>query len=294
MTRPVLSVVLTVLALSPALTARQQPSADQLLEAGRTYLAWYLPRLSGTLLDERYAILEVAGGRMQVPNRIASDIILLNLNGTAMALRDAYSISGAKIREAAPRFPELLAEVTQARWDRALSYDRDSQQHFFAETVMRLNDPLLVLKFVSPADRSKFTYTVDGRRKLNGVETVGLRFAEVRGDGIRYVLDTRGNASASGRFWMDPTTGAIHQTEFWADSKTEVARVTVTYAPDTRLNLLLPAKSVEAYEERPLPGGPRDMGKGAGSSRGGFHKFEANVTYANPRHSPIDLAKARD
>lgn len=293
MIKPVLPAVLSLLTLA-APPAPQQPTADALRQAGQDYLASYLPRLSGTLLDERYLILEVAGGRMQMPNRVGSDILLLNLNGTAMALRDAYVISGAKIREPGPRLLELLAEVTQARWDLALAYDRDSQLHFMAETVMRLNDPLLILRFMSPADPAKFKYTVDGRKKINGIETVGLRFEEIRGDDIKYVLDTRGNASVSGRFWMDPATGAIHQTDFSADSKTEVARVTVVYAPDTRLNLLLPAKTVESYEERPLPGGPRDMGKGAGSSRGGFHRFEANATYSNPRHSPIDLAKARD
>jgi hypothetical protein len=293
MTKPVLPVVLSLLTLAAPPHA-QQPTADALREAGHSYLASYLPRLSGTLLDERYLILEVAGGRMQMPNRLGSDIILLNFNGTAMAVRDAYAISGAKIREAAPRLPELLAEVTQARWDQALAYDRDSQLHFMAETVMRLNDPMIVLRFMSPADPSKFKYSVEGKKKLNGIETVGLRFDEIRGDGIKYALDTRGNASVSGRFWMDPATGAIHQTDFSADSKTEVARVTVVYAPDTRLNLLLPSKTVESYEERPLPGGPRDMGKGAGSSRGGFQRFEATATYSNPRHSPIDLSKARD
>ena len=292
MTKSVLTAVLAASALATP-PAQQLPSADDLRAAGRSYLSAYLPRVSGTLLDERYIILEVAGGRMQMPNRVGSDLMLLNFNGTAMALRDAYVISGAKIREAAPRLPELLSEPTQARWDLALDYDRESQQHFFAETVMRLNDPMLVLRFMSPADPSKFTYTVDGGKKLNGVDTVGLRFSEIRGDDIKYVLDTRGNASVSGRFWMDPATGAIHQTDFSADSKTEVARITVTYAPAPKLDLLLPSKTVESYEERPLPGGPRDMGKGAGSSRGGFHKFEANATYSNPRYSPVDLNKAR-
>jgi len=276
-------------------SAAQGPSAEELLAAGRSYLATYLPRVSGTLLDERYTVMDVAGGRMQIPERIGSDIILLNFNGTAMALRDAYAVGGAKTREAGPRLSELLSEPTQARWDLALTYDDESKRHFLAETIMRLNDHMLALRFMSPPAPSAFQYTVDGRQKLNGVETIGLRFAEARGIDVKYVLDTRGNAAVSGRFWIDPATGAVHKTELWADSKTEVARVTVSYAPDPRLELLLPSKTVETYEERPLPGGPREMGKGAGanSSRGGFHRFEANATYSNPRYSPVDLGKAR-
>ena len=284
--------VLAATALAAGVSAWQQPSVDDLLKAGRSYLASYLPRVSGVLLDERYTILEVSGGRMQVPNRVSSDILLLNLNGTAMSLRDAYAISGAKIREAEPRIQKLLGEVTQSRWDQALAYNDDTQKHFLAESVARLNDPLLILRFMSPDDPAKFTYRVEGSKKLNGVETVGLRFTEIRRDGIKYVLDTRGNASVSGRFWIDPATGAIHQTDFSADSKTENARVTVVYAPVLPLNLLLPSKTIETYEERPVQGGPVPMRQG--STRGGYLKFEANAIYSNPRYSPIDLSRTRN
>jgi hypothetical protein len=237
--------------------------------------------------------MEVSTGRMQTPNRINSDLILLNVNGTAVSLRDAYAISGAKIREAQPRIPALLAEPTQAKWDQALALTRESQKHFLAETVVRLNDPLLALRFIAPADPSKFTYTIEGKKKINGVETIGLRFQEIRGEHTKYVLGTRGNASVSGRFWIDPATGAIHQTEFSADSKIENARVTTTYAPAQGLDFLVPTRTVETYEERPVQGGPSAMGAATVTGQG-LVKFEANAAYSNPRYSPIDLSRARD
>lgn len=274
------------IALGPSLSARQQPSVDDLLKAGRTYLESYAPGVSGAVLDERYTLTFVAGGRMETPNRINSDLVFVNVGGTLVALRDAYSIGGAKIREAKPRIPELLAEPTQAKWDQAQAFARESLKYFLAESVVRFNDPVLALRFLKPADPSKFTYTVDGKKKVNGVETIGLRFSENRSDGTKYVLATRGNAAASGRFWIDPATGVIHSTELSIDSKTENTRVSVTYAPAQGLQFLLPSKTVETYEERD------DSGSGLGNT-GASRKFEANATYGNPRYSPIDFTKAR-
>jgi hypothetical protein len=291
-TRIAVCVVLTAAVVSPGLAAEQQPSVEDLLKAVRAYAASYVTRVSGTVLDERYTLMEVSTGRMQTPNRISSDLVLINLNGTAVSLRDAYAISGAKIREAQPRIPALLAEPTQVKWDQAVALTRESQKYFLAETVVRLNDPLLALRFVAPADPSKFTYSIEGKKKINGVETVGLRFQEIRGEHTKYVLGTRGNAAVSGRFWVDPATGAIHQTDFSADSKIENARVTTTYAPAQGLDFLVPSKTVETYEERAVQGGPSTMG--ATVTGQGLVKFEANAAYSNPRYSPIDLSKTRD
>ena len=276
-----------VVAFGPSLQAGQQPSADDLLRAARGYLQSYAPKVSGVVLDERYTLTLLAGGRMETPNRINSDLVLINVGGTLVSLRDAYSVGGAKIREPQPRIPALLAEPTQAKWEQAQALARASFKHFLAESVVRFNDPVLALRFLKPADPSRFTYSVEGKKKLNGVETIGVRFSENRSEGTRYVLNTRGNASASGRFWVDPATGVIHQTDLSVDSKIEASRVTVSYAPASGFDVLLPSKTVETYEER------EGTGDGIGSS-GAMMKLEANASYVNPRHMPIDFSKGRD
>ena len=281
------AVFAVVAALPPSLAAMQQPSADDLLKAARAYLASYAPKVSGAVLDERYTLTLLAGGRMETPNRISSDLVLINVGGTLVSLRDAYSVGGAKIREPQPRIPALLAEPTQAKWEQVQAIARESFKHFLAESVVRFNDPMLALRFVTLADTSKFTYSIEGKKKLNGVETIGVRFSENRSEGTKYVLNTRGNASVSGRFWIDPATGAIHQTDISIDSKIEASRVTVSYAPAKGFDVLLPSKTVETYEER------EGTGDGIGSS-GAMIKLEANASYVNPRHMPIDLSKGRD
>lgn len=271
-------------ALAPGLTAAQDPAVDAVHKAGRTYVDAYKQRLMAVVLDERYTIIDASTGQMGVPTRVNSDLVLINNGGTAMALRDAYAINGAKIREAQPRLPALLADPTPANADLIRAYTRESQRHFLAEIVVRLNDPLLALRFMSPEDPSKFTYSIEGRKKMDGVEVVGLRFQENRGEHTKYVLGTRGNAAVAGKFWLEPSTGVIHQTEFYVESKAETGRIVVTYGQAKGLDLWVPTKSVETYQEREETGGPTGMGAGG---VGRSSKIEANASYGNPRLIPI-------
>ena len=262
------------------LVAAQQPSVDEVRAAGGKYLAEYLPKISGTLLDERYTLIDASSGSMGVPNRISSDLVLLYANGTAMSVRDAYSVNGAKIRDQKPRLLELLTNVTQASWSQAQQIAQPSQQYFIAEIVLHMNGPLTVLNFMTPPDPGRFTYTIEGRKKMDGVEVVGLRFQEKTGDNIKYVLGTRYNAYASGKFWLEPATGVIHQTEFYAESKLESGRTVVTYALSKDLNLWLPSKSVETYQERAETSGITGMGAGGPATS---RRLEANASYSNPK-----------
>lgn len=285
--RVLFAVFAVVVALVPSLSARQQPTAEDLLKAARTYAGAYAAKVSGAVLDERYTLMEVGSGRMQTPARINSDMLFVNVNGTLVTLRDAYSVGGAKIREAELRLSPLLAEPTQAKWDQAMALSRASYKHFLSDLVLRLNDPVYALRFLAEAHAPKLTFSIEGKKKINGVDVVGLRFTEKRGDDIKYMIGTRGNGAASGRFWVDPATGAIHQTELGLDSKTETGIVTVTYAPVKGMEFMLPSKTVEVFEER------EDSSGGRLGSGNGYLKFEASAAYGNPRYSAIDFSKAR-
>ena len=282
--------LVALVAVGSSISATQQASLDDVLKAGRAYVAAYVPKISGAVLDERYTLIDASTGRMDVPTRVSSDLVLLNVNGQAIALRDAYAINGAKIREAQPRIPALLADPTMEKWEQVRAYARESQRHFMTELVVRLNDPLLALRFMTPQDPSKFTFTLEGQKKMDGAEVVGLRFQENRAEHTKYVLGTRGNGAVSGKFWLEPATGVIHQTEFYLESKSESGRVVVTYANAKGLDMWLPSKTVENYQEREETGGPTGMGAGG---VGRSMKLEANAAYSNPRYTAIDLTRTK-
>lgn len=104
------------------------------------------------------------------------------------------------------------------------------------------------------------------------------------------ILNTPGNAAASGRLWIDGATGSIHQTELSLESSTETGRIVVTYARDPSLDLWLPATMFDDYGISQGTGGISNMGAGGYNSR---QAFGCRATYSNPRLTPIDLGAVK-
>ena len=275
------------LVAAPLSAQRPSPTVEGLLRAATDYLASYAGKVSGVSLEEEYTIIDVSGGRMRTPQRLNSDVILLNLAGKVIALRDAYAIDSKPLRERRPRITALLVSPTETAWQQAQDYATESFRHLRTDLIMRLNEPTLALQFIAPEQQRLLKYKVGEGRALDGVETVGLVFEEPANRDASYIISTRGKAAAKGWLWIDPATGRIHQTELWMQSETETARVTVTYAREPKLDLWLPARMVETYDTTESRGEVSIMGVGNYNIR---QSFQCRAIYSNARLTPIELA----
>lgn len=281
---------LCLLSAGAGARAPRDQATDELLKTANDYFSSFTQRGSGVSLEERYTLTEVSTGQMTVPQRITSEIIFLNINGRLMSIRDALSINGAKTREPESRIIPLLVEPTMAGWQKAQQFAAEGHRYFASELILRMNDPLLALQFIQPAHHAKFTYKIDGKKKVNNVDTVGLRFEETKGELTKYVMGTRGNGYLVGRLWVEPATGAVHGTELSLESRTESARINVTFAPSADLKMLLPSKSAENYDTKPMPDGMINRGEGGYGAR---QAFQVNAQYDKAKLTPIDLSKIR-
>lgn len=276
---------------APAST-EQSPSLADVLKLAGDYHADYVNRVSGATLEELYQLIDVTGGKMSSATRINSDVVFVNLNGGVAALRDPYSVDTKALRERKPRITALLASPTATTkdWETAIQYPAQGSMYFGLDLILKVNEPTFALRFISKGLQSELKYSLDGKKKINGLDTVGIRFEEPAGQEMKYIAGSRGNARASGRIWVDVATGTVHQTELWLDSKADVANITVKYVPYPSVNLVLPSESNETYEERQEASGPRDFNRGVDSGRGsGRISFQASAKYSKPTHSPIDL-----
>jgi len=171
-----------------------------------------------------------------------------------------------------------------------IRYPTQGSVYFALDIILKVNEPTTALRFIAPSVQDILKYKLDGKKKINSVETVGLSFDEPAAQEKKYLLGTRTNARASGRFWVDPATGAVHQTELWVESKGESANITVKYAAHPALNLILPAETTETYEEREAATGPRDDARAAGGGQSGSRiSFQASAKYSKPTYAAIDL-----
>jgi hypothetical protein len=289
MTLPVLGSTLvtavSVLAVVPAASrAQKAPALPDLLRIGAHYVSAYAPQAAGTILEEQYVLIEIANDRMVPPRRVSSDVVLVNINGQVTALRDAFATDTRPLRERTLRINAALERLTQATWTQAQEYARQSFYLFYADIVVRASEPTLAFQFLDAATQPKLTYRLDGRKSMNGVQVTGVRFDEPRERLKTYHLGTRGNASASGRFWIDPATGAIHQTELWLESPTEVARVTVAYIQDPKRSLLVPKEMTATFEQREIGATPTTSANAFNARQ----RFECTAKYSNVRFLPIE------
>jgi hypothetical protein len=288
------AVAMPLLAAAPA---PQTPSATDLLRTASEHFASYANKVSGVSLQEHYQLIDVTGGKMRSAIRISSDVVLVNLNGGIAALRDVYAVDTRPTRDRQPRILNLLAAPatpTVRDWNAAARFPAEGAVHFALDLILKLNEPTFALRFLAPDVQGKMKYDVNGQRKINGVATVGLRFDEPRGQDVKYVIGTRGNGRAAGRLWVDPATGAVHETELFVESAEDSATIKVKYAPHATLGFLLPVETNETCAERQagnaIRGEDGAAGSGAGASR---LSFQATAKYTNVTHTPIDLRNLR-
>jgi len=272
-----------VLALGGPIGPQPEPALADLLKRGGEYVAGYPARVSGVVLEEQYRLTELQGGRALPPKRIASDLTFVNGNNETRMVRDVFAVDTAPTRERTPRVSTVLSTLTPESWQKAQEFWRESAYHFVSNVVMWGSEPTLAFQLLTAANQPKLVCRLDGRKKLNDIAVMGVRFQEPTERDKVYLLGTPGNAAASGRFWIDPATGDIHAIDLWLESPTESASIAVQFAPDPTLKLILPKELSGTFEQRELGAGPR----GSGSDRNLSRRVEGTARYSNPRHFPI-------
>jgi len=265
----------------------QEPVLADALGKAADYVAQYSTKASGLSVEDQLLLSELTTAR-PVPRRLASDLVLINVQERLTGYRDPFSIDTKAVRERQPRIIKALAVPTMAAWEQVQGFTKEGAYLLMSNAVVWYSDPVLALRFIEKEHQPRMTYKLEGRKKMNGVEVYGVGFKENREERKVYLIDTPDNPNSTGRIWIDAATGAVHQTELWLQSDTVVARVTVNYVPDAKLNLLVPRDASHSFEMRETTGAITNMGSGNGVRS---MKFESIAKYTNAQLTPIDLTK---
>ena len=277
-----------VLGVLTTSAATQGPELAEVLARAADYHARYRVRVSGASLDEHYTLAQLLPGKTVMPVRFTSDVVLLNTADRLVALRDPYKVDDVPLRQQTPRILDLLSQPTTEKWQRAQAYTEEQQFRFLFDLIVALNDHTVALQFISREMQPKCTFTFEKRETLEGVAVLRVGFKETRMPGAKLTLGTRHNADASGRFWIDPASGAILRTELWATSTQESAVVNVTFAKEPSLDLWLPKKTSETYQWKENDGILTNRNAGGYDER---MSFQGAASYGSVRYRPVDLSK---
>jgi hypothetical protein len=272
-------VLLVVSALSVAPVAAQKaPALPDLLKLAGDYVTQYAHQLGAVCADEEFMQYETTSGRMGTPKRVNSQVVLLGQDdGSIGNFRDLVAIDSVPVRPKDDRLAALFKQPGPQSVGSAEAMTDDAVKAYISPNLHLLDKPTLALDLLRAENQSNYTYKIEGNKTVDGTPVVVLKFNE-KGKGHLMT-----SASAVGRYWIEPATGAVHQTELgFIGQGVPNIHATVKFTKDTQLGVLVPSELSETIEASSANAGMSDMG-GGGATTSQHQGLEGRATYAKYR-----------
>lgn len=248
----------------------QAPALKDVLKSAAAYVDRFHQQLSRIVSEETYAQTVVntrlTDSMLLLPSRtLRSDLILVRSaeEDRFVELRDVFEVDGKPVRDRQARLERLLGANSPAAGSQIAAIIRESARYNVGTIQRNVNTPLLALMFLQDNYQDRFTF-----RHLTGEAPV---FKESRdrefNDAPVFRVSTEmwtigyqerknatvirtpsgGNLPARGRFWIDPSTGAVLISEMIVDGAGVIATITVSYQSEPLMGFLVPIEMRESY-----------------------------------------------
>jgi hypothetical protein len=247
----------------------QRPTLKEVLERTAAYVERFHQQLSQIVSEETYTQNVVYTRRMapgfevSPKRRLKSDLILVKPAAAErfVELRDVYEVDGYAIRDREARLESLLRDPRAgARIDEIINA---SARYNIGSVTRNINTPLMPLQFLAEAFQDRFEFThvdkpkpvfTDARDQTANEAgvfrvTTEMWTIEYRERGRNTIIrrPNGDNLPVRGRFWIDPSTGAVLISEMITDGGGVIATVTVSYQSEPLMGLLVPVEMRESY-----------------------------------------------
>jgi hypothetical protein len=274
------SLLLVILAAAPPLrsAAAQDPSVNTVLARAAAYVASFQQQLSGIVAEETYVqeiknssnrsmlSTDVPGLRSRA---LRSDFLLVKPANADryVEFRDVFEVDGRAVRDRQERLSQLFLDPTAANVDQARAIVLESARYNIGNIPRTVNTPMLPLIFLLPQyqDRFRFKRADGGTPRLSGlvVSARGGDSPTFRSSTEMWVIEFRERARntvirtvdgrdfpATGRFWIDPASGAVLMTELIMDRVEVRAEIDVSYQSEPLLGFNVPVEMREKYQAK--------------------------------------------
>lgn len=256
---------------SPA--SAQAPSLETVLARAAAYVDDFHRKLSGIAAEETYDQFirnqqSALGNPVMLPTRrLRSDLLLVRPAGTDryVELRDVFQVGDQPVRDREERLARLLKDNSARAIDQIGAIVRESSRYNIGNIERTINTPLLAMMFLESDYQPRFRFKRSTKTKAaiggidkdaaeSGVFRVAtemwtIEYRERRRDTIIHT-PSGSDLPASGRFWINPDTGAVLMSELVLDSDSVKASVTVSYQSEPLMGFLVPVEMVESYVAR--------------------------------------------
>jgi hypothetical protein len=236
----------TLACAAVAVIRGQGVPAETLLQRAAAYLDDYQRQLATVTAEESYLF---RGTRER--KTISSDMLLVATDGSWLEFRDIFEVNNRPVRDHQARLEALLGNPAELLVKAQQIADESARQNAGAQR--NINVPTMALTYLTKANQARSTFRILGSGDHG---TTVLAFKETARPPL--IHTNVGVTQTSGRFWIDPATGAVTKSELVlklpeGNGVKALAAVsgsiTVTYELDETLKFLVPKLMVEDYSQ---------------------------------------------
>jgi len=282
--------------------ASQEPSLDTVLERAAAYVATFNTKLSGIVAEELY-IQEIknassrSGTSTPFVTRVElrSDFLLVRPPGVGrfVEFRDVFDVNNRPVRDRQDRLVKLFLDASES--DRVEAIVEESARYNIGNIPRNINTPMLPLVFLQESYQYRFrfkrersgtpdlaTLSLAGRGAGAAFKTPAdawvIEFRETRADTVIHTQNGT-DFPATGRYWIEPETGAVLMSELVMDQGEVRAVIDVSYQSEPLVGLRVPVAMHERYRAR------SDRVEGI-ATYGKFRQFQVNTDEVIEKPNP--------
>jgi hypothetical protein len=218
------------------------------------YVVLYEDQLSTIRASERYEQQWLdSGGRVKGQRTLRSDYLLLQLpDEDWVSVRDVHEVDGTAVAEPGARLTLLFSGPREQLAERVMSMASETARFNLGGDLYyrTVNLPTFALRMLRPASRKRVAFSKAGDDQVDGRATWIVAFRETKGPTFSAKPDGS-DLPAHGRFWVEPDTGAVVQSEMILGGTRRLparATITVTYRYDPSLGFRVPIEMHERYD----------------------------------------------
>ncbi len=244
-----------VIAGSPALGVQPKKlTLDEVMRRAHSYVAVYEDHeLSGLIAREVYKQeVQHFDGRVLNQRTMLSQYMIFQLPPSEdwFALRDVHEVDDEAVADREIRLKMLFTKSDSGIEELAMAVDKHNARFNLGDIPRTVNLPTFPLRFLRPANRERFHFETAAEEQVGGAVSWVVAYEET--DRPTFTATTQGkDVPASGRFWIEPETGAVLRSEMILGGTRRLqqrATVLVQYAPDSTLGFRVPIEMRERYD----------------------------------------------
>ena len=233
----------------------QETAFADVMRRAHAFVVGYEDDLSTVVAEEHYEQQVLSeDGDLEQQRVLVSDYRVTQLlpHEFWFGVRDVFELDGVAVRERTALARQVLRLSPGEDPSARLTQIAEQNARFnIGDVVRTVNEPTFSLMFLRPQNRDRMRFVSLGKEKLGDLLTWVVGYREVPLDGTTFIGTEDGdNILTRGRFWIEPASGRVVQSELiTGDARVErTGTITVRYRLFPIVNLWLPASMQETYE----------------------------------------------